>query len=60
MRMMGEVMAILAPFLAFAYTYIVTKAHDMLTLTLDLCFKSLDVVKGFVGKGKSHTNGGLV
>ncbi len=51
-RMMGEIMAIIAPFLAFPSTYITTKAHNMLTLMLDPLFKSLDVAKGFVGKGK--------
>jgi hypothetical protein len=52
MRIMGEIMAILTPFFAFASTYITTKAHNMLALMLDLHFKSLDVVKGFVGKAK--------
>jgi hypothetical protein len=51
-RMMGEVMAIVAPFLAFSSTYITTKAHNMLMLMLDPHFKSLDVAKGFVGKEK--------
>jgi hypothetical protein len=50
MHMMGEIMVVLAPFFTFASTYIATKAHNMLTLMQDLCFKSLDVVKGFVGK----------
>jgi len=50
--MMGEVMPILTPFFAFSSTYITTKAHNMLTLMLDLHFKSLDVVKGFVGREK--------
>jgi hypothetical protein len=50
--MMGEVMAIIAPFLAFSATYITTKAHNMITLMLNPCFKSLDVAKGFVGKEK--------
>jgi hypothetical protein len=48
MHMMGEVTVVLAPFFTFASTYIATKAHNMLTLMQDLCFKSLDVVKGFV------------
>jgi len=52
MRMMGEIMVVLAPFFTFASTYITTKAHNMLTLMQDLCFKSLDVVKGFVGRAK--------
>ncbi len=58
MCMMGEVMAIMVPFLAFASTYITTKAHKMLALMLDPHFRSLDVMKGFCKKGKSHINGG--
>jgi hypothetical protein len=50
--MMGEVMVVMVPFFAFASTYIATKAHNMLALMLDLHFKSLDVVKGFVGRAK--------
>jgi hypothetical protein len=52
MRMMGEVMVILTPFFAFASTYVTTKSHNMLALMLDLHFKSLNVVKGFVGRAK--------
>jgi hypothetical protein len=52
MHMTSEVMAILTPFLTFTSTYIASKAHNMLTLMLDPCFKSLDVVKGFVGRAK--------
>jgi hypothetical protein len=50
MCVMDEVMAILVPFLAFASTYIATKTQNM--LMLDSRFKSLDVVKGFVGRAK--------
>jgi len=50
MHMMGEIMVVLAPFFTFASTYIITKAYNMLALMQDLYFKSLDVVKGFVGK----------
>jgi hypothetical protein len=52
MHIMGEVMVILAPFFTFASTYIATKAHNMLPLMQDLCFKSLDVMKGFVKRAK--------
>jgi hypothetical protein len=45
-------MVVLVPFFTFAFTYIATKAHNMLTLMQDMCFKSLDVVKGFVGRAK--------
>jgi hypothetical protein len=47
--MMAEAQVVLAPFLAFTLSYHVSKAHNMLTLMLDLRFKSLDVVKVFVG-----------
>jgi hypothetical protein len=52
MRMMGQIMAILTPFFAFASTYVTTKAHNMFALMFDLHFKCLDVVKGFVGRAK--------
>jgi hypothetical protein len=51
-HMMAEVKAILAPFLAFASTYIIVKAHNMFVLMLDPQFKSLDILKSFVGKAK--------
>jgi hypothetical protein len=46
--MVVEVQAILAPFLAFTYSYNVNKAHNMLALMLNSHFKSFDVVKVFV------------
>ncbi len=49
---MGEIMVVLDPFFTFASTYIITKAHNMLALMLNLHFKSLDVVKHFVKKAK--------
>jgi hypothetical protein len=39
-------------FLALASTYNASKAHNMLTLMVDLCFKSLDIMKTFVGREK--------
>ncbi len=51
-HMMVEVNTILAPFLAFASTYIVVKAHNMFALMLDPQFKSLDILKTFFGKAK--------
>ncbi len=50
--MMIEVQAILVLFLAFTSTYNACRAHNMLTLMLDPCFKSLDVVKTFIGQEK--------
>ncbi len=46
--MMAKVQVILGPFLAFTSIYNASKTHNMLTLMLDLRFKSLDVVKTFV------------
>jgi hypothetical protein len=40
---------VLASFLAFASTYIGNKVHNTVALMLDPHFKSLDVVKAFVG-----------
>ncbi len=45
--MMVEVQAILAPFLAFTFSYNVNKAHNMLAM-LGPHFKSLDMVKAFI------------
>ncbi len=49
MRMMVEVQVTLTPFLAFTSSYNASKVHIMLALMLDSHFKSLDVVKAFVG-----------
>jgi hypothetical protein len=51
--MMVEIQVLLAPFLAFASTYNVNKAHNMLALMLDPRFKSHDVMKAFVGWEKT-------
>jgi hypothetical protein len=50
--MMEEVMAILAPFLSLAFVYNASKVHHMITLILDQCFKTLDMVKVLVGRPK--------
>ncbi len=50
--MMAKVLVALVPFLSFACTYSVSKAHNMLVLMLDLQFKSLNVVKTFVRRAK--------
>jgi hypothetical protein len=47
--MVVEVQVVLTPFLAFTSSYNANKVHNMLTLMLDSRFKSLDVVKAFVG-----------
>jgi hypothetical protein len=45
-----KLMTILIPFLSFTYTYSVNNTQNMLELMLDQCFKSLEVVKTFVGR----------
>ncbi len=55
--MMVEVQAVLVPFtmlarLTILYSYNANKAHNLLALMLDLHFKSLNVVKVFVGWAK--------
>jgi cobalamin biosynthesis Co2+ chelatase CbiK len=51
-QMMAKVQVVLAPFLAFTSFYNANKAYNMSSLMLDPCFKSLDVVKAFVGCAK--------
>jgi hypothetical protein len=46
--MMVEIKAVLAPLLTFTSIYDDTKVCNMLTLILDLWFKSLDVLKTFI------------
>ncbi len=48
-HMVVEVQVVLTPFLAFTSFYNASKVHNMLALKMDLCFKSFDVVKAFVG-----------
>ncbi len=52
MHMMVEVQAILAPFLAFTFSYNANKVHNMLTLMLEPHFLSFDMVKAFIGQAK--------
>jgi hypothetical protein len=47
--MLSPVVSILSPFLAFATSFFPTKAHNMLTMVLDLIFKGMKVVTEFVG-----------
>ncbi len=51
-HMMGKMLAILTPFLAFAFVYNSIKSHNMLTMMLDMHFKSFDVVKALVERLK--------
>jgi cbb3-type cytochrome oxidase subunit 1 len=50
--MMGEVMAIFAPFWSLAFVYNASKVHHMITLILNQCFKTLDMVMVLVGRSK--------
>jgi hypothetical protein len=50
--MMVEFQIIFAPFVAFASTCIIIKGHNMFVLMLDPWFKSLDILKTFVGRAK--------
>jgi len=52
MCMMGEVMAILAPFLSLAFVYNESKVHHMITFILNQCFKTFDMVTILVGISK--------
>jgi len=58
--MMGEVLVVLATFLAFSYAYSSSKAHNMLALMLDSQFKSLNVVKAPIGQAKINSYGGKI
>jgi hypothetical protein len=51
-HMIEEIKVVFTPFLEFASTYNVIKAHNMFAFMLDLWFKSLDVLKTYVGKAK--------
>jgi hypothetical protein len=46
--MMVQVLVVLSPFMAFAYVYNPSKAHNMLALMLDMQFKSFDVMKTLI------------
>jgi hypothetical protein len=48
MCMMVQVLVVLSPFMAFAYVYNPSKAHNMLALMLDMQFKSFDVMKTLI------------
>jgi hypothetical protein len=51
-HMMTKVQVVLVPFLALKSSYNASKAHNMLTLMLDLHFKSVNVVNAFVRRAK--------
>jgi hypothetical protein len=58
--MMVEIKVILAPFLAFASTYIVAKVHNMLEIMLDPTVQILGYFKSICWKGQGYTHGGKI
>jgi hypothetical protein len=51
-QIMAKIQVVLAPFTTFTSFYNPNKAYNMLSLMLDPRFKSLDVVKAFIGHAK--------
>ena len=49
-RIGGEAFGVLAPFLAFATSFVKDKAHNMLALGLDSIFKELICITKFIGR----------
>ncbi len=47
--MNSQVTNVLSPFLAFSNFYINVKAHDMMIIVLDSCFKNMKVIQDYVG-----------
>jgi hypothetical protein len=46
--MNSHVIDVLTPFLTFSSSYIDVKAHNMLVIMLDLCFKNIKVIQDYV------------
>ncbi len=46
--MNSHVINVLTPFLTFSSSYIDAKAHNMLVIMLDLCFKDIKVIQDYV------------
>jgi len=46
--MNSHVIDVLTPFLTFFSFYIDDKAHNMLVILLDLCFKNIKVIQDYV------------
>ncbi len=49
LKMMGQVLNALGPFLTFSKSYIAIEAHKMLAIVLDFCFKNMKVIRDFLG-----------
>jgi hypothetical protein len=59
-RVGGEAFGVLAPFLAFATSFVKEKAHNMLALMLDPIFKESICITRFVGRDKGQALGARV
>jgi hypothetical protein len=46
--MNSHVIHVLTPFLTFSSSYIDAKAHNMLVIMLDFCFKNIKVIQDYV------------
>jgi len=46
---MGQVIKVLAPFLAFAKVYSPLKAHNMMAIMLDPSHKTMKVIREYIG-----------
>jgi len=49
LHMMGQVIKVLAPFLAFTKVYSPSKAHNMMAIMLDPCHKTMKVITEYIG-----------
>lgn len=49
LRLMGQVIKVLAPFLAFAEVYSPSKAHNVMAMMLDPCHKTMKVISEYIG-----------
>ncbi len=45
----SQLINVLTPFLAFFGSYINTKAHNMLVIILDPCFKNMKFIQNYMG-----------
>jgi hypothetical protein len=48
LKMNSHVIDVLTPFLTFSSSYIDAKAHNMLVVMLDLCFKNIKIIQDYV------------
>ncbi len=50
-NMQQEVIEMIRPFLLFLKTFVLHNIHNMFAIMLDPCFKTLRIVKNYVGHG---------